>query len=274
LLLAVAVTGGVSAWAVVLASGAVLFTRKSAMAQALARGVAWSVILPTAVVALLAWSHGFYPGVRVLLPAAAAAGALVLARPMLDRDEARATFAPIALRSWLLASATAALGAGLAIAQLATAFAGVHLFHYALALGAVALSLLASGIGVVRMRAWGVLVGAVSSFAATAVAFRFGLRDVIGWPVLASAIPGVMMTVGVLAARARYAHASTNSAVREHESLPASSRIRVDGSAAGGTSQAPNVDAHEPATISDDAEEDVADSPATYSHARHVPQRS
>ncbi len=208
-------------WSLVLAGAALLFTRKSAMAQALARGAAWSVILPTVLVGLVALAHGFHPGLPMMFPAAAAAGALVLARPLLGSDEARATFAPIALRSWLLASATAAIGTGLAMARLAMAF-GAYFAVDALALGCVAGALVASGIGVVRMRAWGVLAGALSSVIALLTALHFRAGGVLGWPVLATMIPGLMMIGGVIAARAGVGHP------KEVLTARVAARIRVD----------------------------------------------
>jgi hypothetical protein len=187
-------------WSLAIAASALLFTHKSAQPQAFARGVAWSVVLPTVVVSLVAWRHGFHPSLLMILPAAAAAAALALARPFLHDDEARATFAPIAMRSWLLASAIAAIGSGLAVARLATALAVYRSSH--VLLGCIAVALVASGIGVVRMRAWGVLAGALSSALALASALHFRSNVVLGWPVLATMIPGLMMVGGVVAARA------------------------------------------------------------------------
>jgi len=228
-------------WALIIATGAFLFTRKSALAQTMARGAAWSVILPTVAVSLISWSHGFHPPIVVMLPAMAAGTALLLARPLAFGEEARATFAPIAIRSWLLASATAAIGAGLAVGTLATAFASVHLPTDALVLGSVALSLLASGIGVMRMRAWGVLAGALSSVVAVLSAIHFRTDVILGLSVLATVVPGLMMTLGVLAARAGVGHP------KEVVTARIASSVRVHAlDADAGTDTATELDVEEP----------------------------
>lgn len=219
-------------WSLAIAASALLLTHKAAQSQAVARGVAWSVILPTAVVSLVAFRHGFHPSLLMVLPAAAAAVALALARPFLDDDEARATFAPIAMRSWLLASAVAAIGSGLAIARLATALAVYRSSH--VLLGFIALALVTSGIGVVRMRAWGVLAGALASALALVGALHFRSDVVLGWPVLATMLPGLMMVGGVVAARAGFGRPQTAPSLRRREAFTTgiASSIRVESSAA------------------------------------------
>jgi hypothetical protein len=191
-------------WAAMLMGAAWLFTRKQATAQALARAAAWSVILPTALATSLLVTHLSHVNLSMLVPSAAAAIALVLTRPLLHTEEARATFAPVAMRGWFLASAVGAIGVGLAATELATEFAGAHLLPDALALGALGVSLFASGIGVMRMRAWGVVLGLLSSVLALFSALHF--EWFMGWPIHATALPGVMMTVAVLAARAGLGH--------------------------------------------------------------------
>ncbi len=192
------------------------------MAQTIARGVAWSVLLPVVVVAFFAGRHGMGGSYAHMLPSVLAAmAALVIARPVLEGDEAKRAFAPVAMRSWLLASATAAIALAVTMAELASAFAGARLVWDAMALFALAASLLASGVGVIRMRTWGVLLGMVSSVMAlvSALHFKWYVAD---WLVLGATVPGLMMVTGIIAARLGLGRAREDEAAREEP------RVRVD----------------------------------------------
>lgn len=137
-------------------------TRRSLVPQVLARGAAWLVLLPASVIVAAGLLGGRVPGADVTALAAATGAALLLSRPMLHTQEAKAAFAPKAFRRWLLAGSIATAASGLVAGAVATAttFEEPAL---ALGFGALAASLLASAIAVVRMRAWGIFLGALSS---------------------------------------------------------------------------------------------------------------
>jgi hypothetical protein len=211
------------AYGALLACGGLLFFRKDATSQVLARSAAWSVIVPAVVVALLAATHGFVPPMRIFISSAMAAFALVASRPLLEDDEAQRTFAPLAMRRFLLASAAAAIASGIAIGELALGMAHFNAVRDAFALGALAALLAASGVGLARMRTWGVALGALSSVVALA------LHHVAGAIVFA-AVPGLMMLGGIIAARLRVAHRVDDRVdnVRIRISDPACTRVEED----------------------------------------------
>ena len=187
-------------WSALPLAAAALFTRRSVTAQVIARGIALSFVLPGVYATWLLASHGYVPGLRPFVTDALAALALVLAHPMLHHGEASRSFAPVALRSWFLASASAAVGSGIAFAGLGSAFAGMHAVGIGLALVALGAALVASGIGLVRMRGWSLVTGTIASLLAVLVAGLHGVTT-LRWPILAATIPGAMMVGGVLWAR-------------------------------------------------------------------------
>lgn len=202
----------------VLAASGLLFMRRSAMAQTLARGGAWSVIFPGVTVAIMTASRGYALTMHMLWPSLLAGAALIVARPLLGDERARSTFAPVALRSWFLAATATAIGAGIATAELALAYLSIpELFKAGLALALLGTTLLASGIGLVKMRGWGIFLGALSAIVAVVTELSFGWH-VLTWPLVATAIPGALMVATLLAARAGFG--STSRDVRgavEHE---------------------------------------------------------
>ena len=137
-------------------------TRRSLVPQILARGAAWLVLLPTSVIVAAGVFGGRVPGANLTALVAATGAALLLSRPMLHTKEAKAAFAPKAFRRWLLAGSIATAASGLVAGAVATATAFEEPIA-ALGFGALAASLLASAIAVVRMRAWGIFLGALSS---------------------------------------------------------------------------------------------------------------
>jgi hypothetical protein len=175
---------------VALASAGLL--RRSVLSQVLSRAVAWVVLLPMGLGAVESLTMGHAPPLESFFFGGASAAALLLARPALHTDAARAEFNPVRYRRWFLAGAVAQ-----AMAALVTAFAGVGglLFaHEPGALGALALAvtLLASAIGVVRMRSWGVLLGMLTSLVALGAAALAG--DVGASVGLAlAALPGLLL---------------------------------------------------------------------------------
>jgi hypothetical protein len=179
-----------------------LFLRRSATAQVVARGAAWALIIPTIAAALLSLQFGFMPPLRVLSPCVLPLVALVVSRPLLDDDVARATFAPLALRRWFLAAATMAVAGGLALGELAGALS--HFTHGgARLIGVFAFALALSGVGLVRMRTWGVVLAVLSALTGLSLAAGTGW---FLWPMVFAALPGAMMVGGILEARRRVTH--------------------------------------------------------------------
>jgi hypothetical protein len=207
-----------TAFAGAIALAGVGIGRKSVLAQVLSRGVAWLVFV-AGVFATLADHH---------LPLAAlgtaAGAALLLSRPLLHTESARAEFAPMRFRRSFLAAATgtvtfAALAGGGALEYLRAGqlTAGV-------AWAAITASLLGAAIGVVRMRAWGVLLGAVTSIVMVAAAALVpAWREPLVW----LAAPGALLALPVLLARLG-AGGSDPPAVRVATSTPPALRIAGD----------------------------------------------
>jgi hypothetical protein len=187
--------------AAVATTGALLFLRRDVWAQVLARGVAYFFFVPfTATVALELVYGGHFEG-WIAAIAAAAGGSLLLARPALHTPQAHAQFAPVAMRRTFLAaavaSATAAVTAG-AVAVGAALWSSWAVAALFVALGG---AMAASAWGVVRMRAWGVLLGGLTSVVtvgAAAVA-----PGVPWWLMVLAAAPGATLVLTVLLARLR-----------------------------------------------------------------------
>lgn len=135
-------------------------------------------------------------------------GALFLARPMLHTAEARRSFAPKMFRRWFLAGCTATAAMGIFVGGMA--LDGLLRGHLMPLSFALSLSLLASAVAVVRMRAWGILLGWATSVAllvaATSVdhATRLAL-------VLTAAVPVLTLLLPVLVARIRVRQADVES---------------------------------------------------------------
>jgi hypothetical protein len=152
----------IAASAGVLGLAAVGLTRRSLVVQVLSRGAAWVVLCPTLIEALSRFVRGSTPGLAVAGLAASSAAALLLARPMLHTSNARMAFAPKVYRRWFLAGSTASASAAFIVGGIAFAIARREPAS-AMAFALLATSLFASSLGVVRMRGWGILLGAVTS---------------------------------------------------------------------------------------------------------------
>jgi hypothetical protein len=212
-------------------------TRRGIVAQVLSRGVAWVVLAPMLVGWVFALYAGHSPGFWAVFMTASPAAALLLARPALHTDEALHAFCPARHRRLFLAGAVACTTAGLlsALVALATGIDGVS--GASVGLSALAMGLLGSGLGVARMRTWGVLLGAVTS-AATVVA---ALLATDGWGALAltlAALPGLLLAVTVVVARrsvrshaaadrVRFSTDSTKARVEEREGALSAVRARI-----------------------------------------------
>jgi hypothetical protein len=174
-------------------------SRRSVLVQVFARGVSWLLFLTTALgtAAILLSSHRLEG--RILALAMASGGALALAGSALSTRKARADFAPVAYRRWFLASCMMSVGAAsvCGLALLDSLEWGSH--DATIPLAALALALAGSAFGVVRMRAWGVVLGGVTALAALGAAFFARSGD--AFPVALAAVPGMMMTLPVILSR-------------------------------------------------------------------------
>ena len=142
--------------AVLLAGASAGIGRRSVLAQVLARGAALTVFGPCVAATVALATRGRLPDAGVLGLTATMAVALALSRPFLHTDAARAEFAPVAYRRWFLAGAVTSVAMSLAAFVQALAATLWTSTAHGLAVGVLGVMLLASGIGVVKMRAWGV----------------------------------------------------------------------------------------------------------------------
>ena len=201
--------------AVLAFAAAALTLVPSLVPRASGRAAAWAALLPNAYVTLLLATTGHAPPSRVILQMALAAFGLVVSRPLLSRERVGASFDPVALRSWFLASAIGAMASGLTLAVSAATF--MHfptLLRDSVAFVTLAVPLFFAGLGVLRMRAWGVVLGAFASLASIPLALW--IRDpLMALPIVAASAPGALMSALVAVARAR---------VRDEPSTP---RVRV-----------------------------------------------
>jgi len=185
---------------VALASAGLL--RRSVVSQVLSRAVAWVVLLPMGLGAVESLGRGHAPPLESLFFGGASAAALLLARPALHTEAARAEFNPVGYRRWFLAGAVAS-----AIAGIVTALAGAEALVFGPTLGAagtlaLAASLLASAVGVARMRSWGVLLGVLTSMVTLGAAALAG--DVyLSLGLALAALPGLLLAAPILASRVR-----------------------------------------------------------------------
>jgi hypothetical protein len=226
-------------------------SRRSIVAQVLSRATAWVVLVPTALVTAVSTLGNHSPEPAALALAAGSAAALALARPMLHTEEARREFAPNAFRRWLLAGATASAATGMV-----SAMAGLDMIGWrpatALALATVGLALVAAAIGVARMRAWGILLGGLTSF--VALASGLVLHDAAGFVLSLAAVPGLMLLLPVLVAKRDRARANATSYVRVADASTSSDlpvRLRIADDLGEAEREEPEArDAHAPAARS------------------------
>jgi hypothetical protein len=217
-------------WALagLLGVAAVGLSRRSLLVQALSRGMAWLAFAPLAIVTFYAVLHGsIEPEVAALT--ATSGAALLLGRPMLHTKEARAEFSPVRFRRWLLSGTTAAAAAGITTSAFALeAFERGHLAASA-GLGLFATALAGSAFGVLRMRAWGILLGGLTSLLALGGALVSHSEASLAW--LMAALPGLLLMTPVLASKlgSDKAQVTSPANLRVAEAAEASqTRIRVD----------------------------------------------
>ena len=173
------------------------------MVVAIARAAVWAIFLPTAYASLLLASMGHAPPLRSTIEMVLAIAALVATRPLLSTDRARAEFAPLALRPWFLASAIGSMASGITLARAAAAFCHFSvLWRDAIGLGALAIPFFIAGVGVLRMRSWGIVMGALTALASIPIVAW--IRDpIFAAPVLLTALPAALMGALVAIARLR-----------------------------------------------------------------------
>lgn len=195
-------------WPVVaIASGVglagVAISQKSLLLQIPARAAAWLMFVPTAIATVVLAAASRHVEWQLLGTAAGTGASLLLSYPMLSTPEAKQSFAPIGYRKTFLASAVASAAAAITagFASIATAEAGN--VGWSLGLGLLATASAAAGVGVLRMRGWGVLLGIATSFATVlGAAIAAAVADPgAGLALLALAIPGIVMSMPLVLAK-------------------------------------------------------------------------
>lgn len=206
----------------VVALSVVAIGRRSVLAQVLGRGPAWALFLTGL---LFAWKmphHALYAPMSV-----AAGAALLLSSPLLRTARARAEFAPARFRRTFLAGATSAVcvAAFAGLIGLVTAwYFTPHTFVWL----ASAAGLLGAAVGVVRMRAWGVLLGALTTiFVLVSAAV---MRDWDPW-LLQCAAPGALLALPVALAKLFPEQEAAAPAMRIEAAAPPALRVAGDAGA-------------------------------------------
>lgn len=230
-------------WSLVASAGVVGvaglgIARRSMVAQIFSRAVAWTVFAPAAIVAVVSTLAGHHPELTAVALAAGSGGALLLARPMLHTPEARAEFAPNRFRSWLVAGATASTAAagitgliGLDFLYRASQGATNYSFAGAAAFLMLSGSLASSALGVIRMRSWGIFLGALTSLLTLGSAAV--MHDAAGFALSLVAMPGLLFfLLPVLVAKRDRARSEQGSYARARIALPDEatelpSRVRI-----------------------------------------------
>lgn len=212
------------AFAGVLAAAGVGLTRRWLVGQVFSRALAWIVFLPTAAVGAAEALRGHLdPGIFAF--AATTGAALLLARPMLHTSDARAAFAPSRFRRSFLAACTAS--AAIAIVLGMVAYESLFRGHAGtgLALGALAASIAASAIGVLRMRGWGVALAALSSIVSLSAAALVGGDK--GVALASTALPGALFVLPIVLAKLGVGEAEAAAAPPAHARVALPARVRV-----------------------------------------------
>jgi hypothetical protein len=166
--------------------------RRSVVTQVLSRGVGiFAVALAT--LAAFADRSLFLGGIAL-----SASAALVLARPLLHTRDAHEAFAPLRFRKALLAGATGTVAFSVIAGLGGLVGLSRHAAGAGLGLVAIAAALVASAIGVARMRAWGVLLAALTSIVCISAALLVPAWSAI---LAALALPGALVIMPIVLAR-------------------------------------------------------------------------
>jgi hypothetical protein len=216
------------AFGAALAGASVGLTRKNVTAQIMSRGLAWIVFAPCAVVMVVELMRG-----RLTEPALTAFGmasglALFLARPMLNGAEAREQFAPTKFRRSFLAACTATVTTGLVTGMVAWELLWHHQILGGLGLAALGASMLASALGVLRMRGWGIALATVNAILSLVAGALVG--DAPGFALAATALPGALFLLPIVLAKLGVGEndARATSRIRVAEEASHSERLRID----------------------------------------------
>ncbi|MDB5215171.1 MAG: hypothetical protein JWO86_3098 [Myxococcaceae bacterium] len=190
--------------------GAAALTRRSPFAQVVGRGIAWNFfVLQAWVLAVRAMAGDIRPIGALLVIAPALA--LVIARPLLQTAAARAAFAPRASRTLFLAAATASIASAVYAAPLALRAWTYGSPMIGAASTFLVAALVAQAAAVLRMRAWGVVLG-VATAAGVLFALVVGVADLTFTAI--TAMPGLALAGAVGAAWLRKPTASQTPTVR------------------------------------------------------------
>jgi hypothetical protein len=204
--------------------GALLYLKRDLWAQVLARGVAHFYLAISGLIAGVSMIDGRLE-TWALPVVAGTAASLLLARPALHTPEARAAFAPAAMRRVFLAGAVASVSASLLAGLLALGFTFWPMWAMGAAFASLAGAMLASAWGVVRMRTWGVLLGGLASIVTLGAAVVES--PVPGWAIAPAALPGLLLVAAVVAARRRAARQLPTPARRVAAAGAAEIRLRI-----------------------------------------------
>lgn len=198
----VSLTLAMAALAGMTGAASLLLLRRGVIAQVLGRAMAWVILLPAGAGVLADLLGGHRPELGAVGFVASSATALLLARSTLHTREARREFDPVAYRRIFLAGATATLTGALAVGMYAVAAIAWGPRGDGVGLTALAVAMLASALGVLRMRGWGVLLGgatAVGSLAAAALVHD----EFAGVALALAALPGALLASPLILARLR-----------------------------------------------------------------------
>lgn len=209
-------------------AAAIGISRKSLFPQLASRALGWAIFVPAAMWASLS-TLGGRPDTFGVVMALTSGASLFLARPLLATKEAYASFAPTSFRNWFLAAATAMTGMAGIFGLMAWEMARPHSIVSAILAGLTSLALASSVVGVLRMRAWGVLL-AVASSLGMIVSMPF--MDAGGaFGMALAALPGLLMGVPVAVAmrdRAKADRVRVAAVASEAEALPSRVRVAVE----------------------------------------------
>jgi hypothetical protein len=213
-----------------LAAASVGLTRKNLFAQIMSRGLAWVLFAPCAIVIFVELLKG-----RLMEPELTAFGvasglALFLARPMLDTAEARAQFAPSKFRFSFLAACTAAVTTGLVTGMTAWEMLWHNQVLGGLGLATLGTSIIASALGVLRMRGWGIALATLNAIVSLLAGAFVG--NVEGVVLAATALPGLLFLSPIVLAKLGFGEAAREKVaaasfvrIADEDALPA--RVRV-----------------------------------------------
>jgi hypothetical protein len=184
----------------ILGAGAAAIGRRSVKAQVFGRGVAWVVLAPVLVSLAESLWHLRLPDLVTAYLGATSAAALLLSRPALHTPEAQAEFAPVRYRRLFLAGAVASSMSATAATLFATEALRWGDVRLGLLLASLAVALGGAALGVVRMRAWGVLL-AMATAVVTLGAALVSRNEVMALALALASVPGALLASPLLASR-------------------------------------------------------------------------